>query len=233
MNITIQSDLQIPIANTQVVQPDATILSDGSISYNDTLNELNVIALLPPNNGDIVQLGRQFLSGAYLMVNEDNGTFTLWQATGGSDESLVAVDENNVVFTPTCSSTAVPSPVPTGSLSSSPSAHPSPPKPTTSSVVGPVVGAIAGVVLLVALGVLFWMSKRKNKAVRAADNSSYAHNVDEKAIPLYNYSASERDNSAHELWGNPVNGVGGNVTPEEKNEPSTAASGIHELEHSH
>jgi LPXTG-motif cell wall-anchored protein len=233
MNITIQSDLQIPIANTQVVQPDATILSDGSISYNDTLNELNVIALLPPNNGDIVQLGRQFLSGAYLMVNEDNGTFTLWQATGGSGESLVAVDENNNVFTPTCSSTSATSPVPTASLSSTPSIHPPPPKPTTSSIVGPVVGAIAGVALLVALGVFFRMRKRKNKAVRAAGNSPYAHSTDEKAIPLYNYGAPERDNPAHELWGNPVNEVGGNVTPEEKNNPSMAASGIHELEHSY
>jgi LPXTG-motif cell wall-anchored protein len=234
MSISIQSGPHISIANSQIVQPDATILSDGSINYNDTVNEVNVIGLLPPNAKDTVQLGRQFLSGAYLMVNEDHGTFTLWQVTGGSDKSLVAVDENNVVSTPTCSSTAVTSPLPTGSLSSSPSAHPSPPKSTTSSIVGPVVGAIAGVVLLVALGVFFWMRKRKNKAVRAADNSPYAHNVDEKAISLYNYGAPERNNSAHEPWGNPVNEVGGNVTPEEeKNKQSTAASGIHELEHSY
>jgi hypothetical protein len=38
-----------------------------------------------------------FLSGAYIMVNEDAGTFTLWQATDSLDENLVAVDEHSAV----------------------------------------------------------------------------------------------------------------------------------------
>ena len=236
-----QSGPLISIANSQVVQPDATILSNGSINYNSTLNEVNIIPLQSLNANDMVQLGRQFLSGAYLMVNEDAGTFTLWQATDSSDEELVAVDENGKVFSLTCASTesndtTVTSTGSTEPASSSPStsltsssSSLSSSKTPTSSIVGPVVGGVAGVVLLMGLGVFLWMRKRKNKAANITSDNTNIHGADEKAIPLYNYTATERDSSTHELWGNPLNEMSGHITPKEKTKHSTSVSGVHEL----
>lgn len=234
LSISIQSGPKVFIANSQVVQPDATILSDGSINYNDTMNEVNIIPLLPPNDKDIVQLGRQFFSGAYVMVNQDAGNFVLWQASGSSDEDLVAIDESGKPFTPICSSSTAAPPGSNGTSSASSSAPTPPPKPSTSSIVGPVVGSIAGVVLLVGLGLFFWMRKRKNKTVHATEISAYIHHQDRKDIPLHDYAAAEKTNSRHELWGNPVNEVSGQITPPEKKiKSSTAASGVHELGDSH
>ncbi|KAK4230315.1 aspartic peptidase domain-containing protein [Podospora fimiseda] len=41
------------------------------------------------NGNDLVQLGRQFLSSAYLTVNEDTGSFSLWAANPTGREELV------------------------------------------------------------------------------------------------------------------------------------------------
>lgn len=216
------------------MQPDATILSNGSINYNSTLNEVNIIPLQSLNANDMVQLGRQFLSGAYLMVNEDAGTFTLWQAVDSPDENLMAIDENGEVFSPTCASTtsndttATP-PGSKESASSSPLAPTPPSKTPISSIVGPAIGGVAGVVLLVGLGIFLWMRRRKNKVISTTDNSAHVHNADEKAIPLYSYAVAERTNSTHELWGNPLNEMSGHITPKEKTKHSTAMSGVHEL----
>jgi hypothetical protein len=237
MSISLQSGPSVSITNSQVVQPDATILSNGSISYNSTLNEVNIIPLQSLNANDMVQLGRQFLSGAYLMVNQDAGTFTLWQATDSSDEDLVAVDEHGAILVPTCASTTSNdttsmAPDATGSASSttSSSLKSSPAsKSPISGIVGPVVGGVAGVVLLVGLGVFLWMRRRKNKITSATSSSTHIHKADEKAIPLYNYAAAERTNSTHELWGNPLNEMSGHITPKEKIKHSRAVSGVHEL----
>jgi hypothetical protein len=234
MSISLQSGPSISIANSQVVQPDATILSNGSINYNSTLNEVNIIPLQSLNANDMVQLGRQFLSGAYLMVNEDAGTFTLWQAIDSSDENLIAVDENGEVFSPTCASTksndtTATTPGSTGSASSSSLASSPPSMTPISTIVGPVVGGVAGIVLLVGLGVLLWMRRRKNKVVGATSNSNQIQNADEKAIPLYDYAAAENTNSTHELWGNPLIEMSGHITPKEKTKHSTTVSGVHEL----
>jgi hypothetical protein len=234
MSVSLQSGPSISIANSQVVQPDATILSNGSINYNSTLNEVNIIPLQSLNANDMVQLGRQFLSGAYLMVNEDAGTFTLWQAIDSSDENLVAVDENGEVFSPTCASTTsndttATSPGSTGSASSSSLASPQSSMTPISSIVGPVVGGVAGIILLVALGLFLWMRRRKNKAVGTTSNDTHVHHADEKAIPLYSYAAAERTNSTHELWGNPLNEMSGHITPKDKTKHLTAVSGVHEL----
>ncbi|CAD0084698.1 unnamed protein product [Aureobasidium vineae] len=230
MSISFQSGPSISIANSQVVQPDATILSNGSINYDSTLNEVNIIPLQSLNANDMVQLGRQFLSGAYLMVNEDAGTFTLWQATDSLDENLVAVNEKGEVFNSTCASTTSNNTAvnPSESSGSAPSVSPSSPasKTPTSTIVGSVVGSVAGVVLLICLGVFLWVRSRKNKVLGANSSSSHTHDAGEKAIPLYSYGAAEKTNSTHELWGNPVNEMSGHLSPKERSKHPTV---VHEL----
>lgn len=236
MSIALDSGPSISIANSQIVQPDATILSNGSINYNSTVNEVNIISLQSVNANDMVQLGRQFLSGAYLLVNEDAGTFTLWQAVESSDENLVPVNEKGEISSSTCASTtsndtAVNPPGATESASSTSSSSPSSPasKPSMSTIVGPVVGGIAGVALLVGLGVFFWMRSRNSKINIVTGSSTYIHDTGEKAIQLCNYDGAGRARSTHELWGNPVNELSGQITPKEKSKKGTTVSGVHEL----
>lgn len=233
MSISLGPGPSISIANSQVVQPDATILSNGSINYNSTLNEVNIIPLKLKNANDMVQLGRQFLSGAYLLVNEDAGTFTLWQAVDSSDENLVAVGETGQIFSSTCASTTSNTPAvkPPGVTESAPSISPSSPasRPPKSTIVGPVVGGIAGVVMLVGLGVFIWLRSRRNKTIGATGSSAYVHDTNEKAIQLYSYDAAGRTRSTHELWGNPVSELSGPITPKETGRKGTTVSGVHEL----
>ncbi|KAG9757380.1 hypothetical protein KCU73_g4439, partial [Aureobasidium melanogenum] len=237
MSISLQSGPSISITNSQVVQPDATILSNGMINYNSTLNEVNIIPLQQMNENDIVKLGRQFLSGAYLMVNEDAGTFTLWEtpAIDTSDGNLVAVDAQGQVFSPTCASATSNNTTPgsTESASVSASASASASKTSIGTIVGPVVGGIAGLGLLVGLGVFLWKRSRKNKAIGATGSGAYVHDTDEKAIPLYDYSTAETTNSMYELRGKPVrapvNELSGEISPTEKKKTPTATSGVHEL----
>ncbi|KAG9513304.1 hypothetical protein KCV07_g8883, partial [Aureobasidium melanogenum] len=226
MSISLQSGPSISIANSQVAQPDATILSDGLINYTSTLNEVNIIPLYNQTENDMVQLGRQFLSGAYLMVNQDTGIFTLWEAIYSPDEDLVAIDAQGQVFSPTCASTTSNNTTSgsTGSASPTPT-----PKTSTGTIVGAVVGGIAGVGLLVGLGIFLWKRSRKNKAISAAGSGAYFHDKDEKAIPLYDYSAAKMNDPAYELRGNPVNEMSGQHSPKEKSKSPTTKSGVHEL----
>ncbi|KAH8819858.1 aspartic peptidase domain-containing protein [Xylogone sp. PMI_703] len=87
MSITFSSGLQIHIPNDQYMVPFVDIDTDGSQIFNQSQREFlfNVIGNQPAT------LGRYFLTSAYLMVNHDEGTFTLWQANPSSDEQLIPV----------------------------------------------------------------------------------------------------------------------------------------------
>ncbi|KAH0365833.1 hypothetical protein KCU65_g5806, partial [Aureobasidium melanogenum] len=227
MSISLQSGPSIFIANSQIVQPDTNVLEDGTINYNSTLNEVNIISLEGLSGNDMVQLGRQFLSGAYLMVNQDTDRFTLWEANYSADEDLVAIDAQGQMFSPTCASTTSNNTTPASTGSASASASTS--KTSTGTIVGAVVGGIAGVGLLVGLGVFLWKRSRKNKVIGTTDSGAYFHDTNEKAVPLYEYSAAETNHTAYELRGNPVNEMSGQHSPKEKSKSPRTTSGVHEL----
>ena len=192
-------------------------------------------------NGDAVWEGLRLYGGRIFKLREHlarlrrSAEMLAYQGYP-SDENLVAVNEKGEVFNSTCASTtsndtAVAPSESSGSASTTSPSSPSSPasKSPVSTIVGPVVGGIAGVVLLIALGVFLWMRSRKNKTVSAIGSSEYVHDPGEKPIPLYSYSAADRDNSTHELWGNPVNELSGQITPKEKTKRPTAVPGVHEI----
>lgn len=178
MALSFSSGLQVQIENNQLVQPDETISSNGSINYNATLNEVNIISLQSTNQNDMVHLGRQFLSGTYLMVNEDAGTFTMWQAVPNKEEMLVAVDTKGDTISSACTVAGNMVNVNgTASLNTTTSLNNTASSNSTTSLVssptlnhsqGLETGAIAGIVVggvaIIAIIAIFSVCVRKRRA---------------------------------------------------------------------
>jgi hypothetical protein len=87
MTIHLSSSLQIHVPNDQFLTPFVDIARNGSHTFNYSQRELlfNGVANQPAT------LGRYFLTSAYLMVNHDANTFTLWKANPSSSTQLVSV----------------------------------------------------------------------------------------------------------------------------------------------
>lgn len=171
MTIKLQSGLVVRVPNDQLVVPSVDIdPTTGKLVANYTNPDLVINGIQGINANDMPQLGRQFLSAAYLMVNQDAGQFSLWAANPATDEDLVAVDVNDVDMTATCESNA---PVITDSSSPTPS-----PEKTSPSSSGTIAGAvIGGVCGLAILGVLvFWIiKKRRQVPLKASEQDRVMH----------------------------------------------------------
>lgn len=145
----------------------------GQLIANSSHPELVLNSIQQVNADDLPQLGRQFLSAAYLLYNQDASQFTLWEASPTTTEDIVAVDSQNRVVSCTPAVSPTTPPVVTSS----------PPSSTTSTTVnaqqtlsggaigGVVVGGVAGVALLcVLLG--FYIRRRRNQRRAAALTST-------------------------------------------------------------
>ncbi len=138
------------------------------------------------NAEDLPQLGRQFLTAAYLMVNQDANEFTLWEANPTSSVDLVAVDTNNDVVDTAC-------PTASGAASTTTSSVPGPTTTTnTSSKIssGAIVGAAVGGIAVVAAlaGFLIWLLVRRR---RRGDGSSPSTSASQEKSELPADSKSE------------------------------------------
>ncbi|KAI0390055.1 hypothetical protein F5Y17DRAFT_462147 [Xylariaceae sp. FL0594] len=160
----------IRIPNNQLVLPDRYVDStDGRIVANYSRSNLAIYPLQASDATKLSMLGRQFLSSAYVMVNQDKGEFTMWSASPTSVEDLVAIDSAGNEATGFCSdSAASSSPLAPPPRSTSPS--PSPPPPQAESKAGLVPGAIAGIavgaavaVALILVGTLIWRRRRRRR----------------------------------------------------------------------
>ncbi|KAJ4269824.1 hypothetical protein NW762_001493 [Fusarium torreyae] len=83
----LDSGLQVRVPNDQYIVPSVDIDRSGARVTKTDVKELlmNGVADQPAT------LGRYFLTAAYLMVNHDAGTFTLWQANPSEKSKLVRV----------------------------------------------------------------------------------------------------------------------------------------------
>ncbi|KAF4976241.1 hypothetical protein FZEAL_7063 [Fusarium zealandicum] len=170
----------------KVFDGDMTFHLDSGLQVRPQVRELLINGVGPQP----ATLGRYFLTSAYLMVNHDAGTFTLWQANPSKKEKLVRVfdeetahkcgDDASGVVQPSATTTsaeeqwATPSQRPQESSS-----------PSAAVIGGAVTGAVVGVVLVV-LGVLFLWRRRRN-----ADSSNQVIHVeartndDKSGYPFY------------------------------------------------
>ncbi|KAF5230538.1 hypothetical protein FANTH_13785 [Fusarium anthophilum] len=83
----LDSGLEIRVPNNQYMIPTVDIASNGSRTTDNSKRDI----LITDIEDEPPILGRYFLTAAYLMVDHDAGTFTLWQANATRERSLVRV----------------------------------------------------------------------------------------------------------------------------------------------
>lgn len=170
LTIKLQSGLSVRIPNDQLVVPDKySDAQSGAWIVNSTDPTMVINPIQQVNADDLSQIGRQFLSAAYLLVNEETNQFTLWAANPTSDTDLVAFDANGKEADSICppvsnTTTETGGPEPTNGLGAAAKA------PSSGISTGAIAGiAIAGVAAVaVALGIGIWLYKRK-KARKAQE----------------------------------------------------------------
>ncbi len=141
-----------------------------------------------------LNLGRNFLTFVYLMINLDAGEFTLWPAYDeATDEELVAVDENNnpIESSALCTATAPPA-----------STSKTPPSSGSSlsggAIAGIVIGALAGVGILVGAWLFIRHRKKQDHDNALASQPLY---TDSPSQDIKSYSDMNTFSSQHALDG--------------------------------
>lgn len=210
MTFKFDSGLSVRIPNDQLIVPNLTIEPQtGQLLANSSDPELVLNAIQQVNAGDLPQLGRQFLSSAYLMVNQDADEFTLWTANPTANEDLVAVDTHNRVVEEFCSPTTPGGSAPTGSSPGGPGngiPGQSSAKLSGGAIAGIAIGAVA--VIAIVGGLIFWCITRRKATLesgpgftsmvrqRKADTTTSSTYITPEA-----YGKSEL--SGNSVWENP------------------------------
>ncbi len=102
--IHFSSGLEIRVPNDQYIVPFVDINRNGSRYFNTSRREFLFNGL----SDQPATLGRYFLTSAYLMVNHDVGSFTLWKANPTNSSTLVSVASNAAAQGCAVPSSAVP-----------------------------------------------------------------------------------------------------------------------------
>lgn len=159
----LNSGLEIRVPNDQFIVPFVDIDRNGSRIIKQDTRELLMNGL-----GDQpATLGRYFFTSAYLMVNHDAGTFTLWQANPTKKGYLVRVFDEETASQ--CSNASgVVQPSASSTSTSVPAASQGASEPVSKGPSGVVIGgAIAGVVAgmaIIAFGVFYFIRRKRRQA---------------------------------------------------------------------
>ncbi|KAK6077759.1 hypothetical protein SCUP234_06517 [Seiridium cupressi] len=162
MTFELSQGLQVRVPNNQFLVPFVDIDRNGSRTFNTSRRELLI-------NGVYNQpatIGRYFLTAAYLMVDQDEGTFTMWQANPSSSRTLVPVMgsmaeeacQNGTIGDPSANTT--PSPSGPYDVSDSPANV----GLSSGGIAGIVVGCVAALLLIGVIVFLLRRSRRKRRA---------------------------------------------------------------------
>ncbi|RMY53390.1 hypothetical protein D0863_13967 [Hortaea werneckii] len=189
LTIEIDSFFKIRIPNELLVIHPSNIVDNGRTQYNDTVREVLLDPTVGVNKGDTSILGRHFFQAAYLLVNYDSDSFTIWQANATTESNLVSlgnecpdpgskVAKNDTSDSNTAhpTSSSLPSATDEGTSDTSDDTIPE----NSSESNGISSEAIAGIAVaaafvsggLVVLAVLYILRRRKRQATLASADSS-------------------------------------------------------------
>lgn len=161
MSIKLSSGFQVTIPNSQFMPPFVTIERNGSRTFNNSEREF----LYGVTSNQPSTLGRYFLTAAYLMVNHDENTFTLWQANPSTSTDLVPTISKDTVAN--CANvTTNGTVVVNGTLTDEPgSSNPTTANAQTGLSHGALAGIVIGIVSVVAIlaGVALYILRKKKE----------------------------------------------------------------------
>ncbi|KAF9888039.1 hypothetical protein FE257_009303 [Aspergillus nanangensis] len=164
LTITLNSGFSVRIPNKELIVPELTIDEvTGEIHSNSSERELLLNSMQRDNTNDLPFLGRQFLSIVYLMLNQDDNSFTLWEAAKSrGPANVVAVDPKNQLIDSFCAASftsSSSSPDDEGS-SSEKSTDEDSPVLSTGAIAGVVIGAVTAAGMIAAI-VLFLVARKR------------------------------------------------------------------------
>ncbi|KAF4554766.1 Hypothetical protein D9617_3g018340 [Elsinoe fawcettii] len=161
--------LDIRIPNDQLVLPDITIADSGALNVNYSKQVVLLDSLEAETETLLPIIGRSFLSSAYVFVNQDQGTFTLWEANATKATDIIPIARDGSVAD-SCGLRLVDND--NGSTNSGEQAGPS------QLSKGAIAGLAIGVVAVVA-SLAFWiyriMRKRRQIAAEAASSDEHVY----------------------------------------------------------
>ncbi len=201
MTIQFDTGLSVHIPDDQVMVPNLTIdPQTGQLLANSSDPELVINSIQQVKENDLPELGRQFLSSAYLMVKQDAHEFALCSANPTANEDLVAVDTQNQVIDEFCSST-------TGGSATSPSTtvpnitarDQSSVKLSAGGIAGTVVGSVALVTII--LDAVFWITQRRKAATPETGTGFTSLTRQSDADTM---SSSTNTYVSHEMYAKPI-----------------------------
>ncbi|KAF9877571.1 hypothetical protein CkaCkLH20_04706 [Colletotrichum karsti] len=157
ITFSLSSGLQVRVPNNQYIVPFVDIDRSGAQVTDDKVKELLITGLYDQP----ATLGRYFLTSAYLMVDHDAETFTLWQANPTTRSTLVKVaSDRSDCGKPQTSRDAInPTSTPTNGSDADSEAS----GLSTGAIAGIAVGAVAALAI-VGLGAFFLLRSKKRKA---------------------------------------------------------------------
>ncbi|KAF5022906.1 hypothetical protein F66182_5025 [Fusarium sp. NRRL 66182] len=210
LTFQLESGLEIRVRNNQYAIPHVDIDKDGSRTFDQSKRDV-LIRSVGDLGDKIGLLGRYFLTAAYLMVNHDAGTFTLWQANATNETSLVRVFDEDMgkkcanvtgVIQPSATISDIPSSTTaTEREEEDDDAEESGEKPSDGAVIGgSVAGAVVGVTLIV-LGFLYFKNRRTGSTSEDTGLESIA---DEQAGDTYYYYPNEEMEREQEVVMNTI-----------------------------
>lgn len=187
LTVTFGSTFSVRIRNDQLIVPDLTIDNQsGDLHANSSTPELLFNSLQSANEDDMARIGRQFFSGAYLMVNHDSSEYTMWAANATTDKNLVIVDEKgNERPSPCSSSTPVGSSTPSGGSGESKNI-------SSGGIAGAVVGSVAGVAFIAGIVFFFIWRRRKAAMAKAAAAENQRSSMGESGPGTFRSSTSDK-----------------------------------------
>lgn len=163
--------------NSQFMTPFVQIGYDGARFYNESIKEFlyNSVGNQPAT------LGRYFLTAAYLMVNHDANSFTLWQGNPATSSTLVPVlDEETAAACGTNTSGVVQqSATATASASSSSGdddASSSSGGISTGAIAGAAVGGVAALAVIAGIIAMFLLKRRRQQRATGASGLNAGEN---------------------------------------------------------
>ncbi|KAM7211719.1 Aspartic peptidase domain containing protein [Rhypophila decipiens] len=212
LTFQLSNGLQVRIPNSQFLTPAVDILRNGSRVLDMSIRQL----LMNGVGEQPATLGRYFFTTAYLMVNHEAQSFTLWQANPSTSSKLVAVSKEATVDCadgePNDGDKSNPGPA-------SPSAE-SESKTNIGAIAGGVVGGVAALIIVV-VAYFFFARRRSRGNVGGNKHPNELATVDH---PSKKYSVG-----LHEVQGNDIYEHQGRRA--EVDDPSTKYSvGPHEVQ---
>ncbi|GAP84760.1 putative peptidase aspartic [Rosellinia necatrix] len=162
MTISLSSGLNVRIPNNQYLVPYVTVDRSGTRVFNTSQREF----LFNDVYDNPSTLGRYFLTGAYLMVNHDAGTFTMWAANPVREHTLVSVGSTDAGTN--CDNSTQPGSSSDGSNTSASATL------SAGRIAGVVIGAVAAFVIIGAGMYFFYARRRERSKVSDTTNPSNA-----------------------------------------------------------